>query len=253
MPPRRAVYDPAAVERALTATFRRIGTRKRAEGEKKYLKSALDFFGVPMPEIREAAKRVARAHPAATHEEILRVAEHLFASRWHEHRSAGIALLELDRARITSRDIPRIERLLRRAGGWAHLDWLAANVLGDWAARESKARLKKTLGRWAKDEDFWIRRAALLAQLEPLRRGGGDFALFAALATPMLEEKEVFIRKAIGWVLREVSKKRPEPVFELLLENLERVSGLTRREGAKYLSAQQRRALDVGSRRSAGR
>lgn len=59
----------------------------------------------------------------------------------------------------------------------------------------------------------------------------------------MLDEKEFFIRKAIGWVLREVSKKRPKLVFEFLREHRAEVSGLTLREGAKYLPAAQRRAL----------
>ena len=82
-----------------------------------------------------------------------------------------------------------------------------------------------------------MRRTALLAQLRALRHGGGDFALFAEIAAPMLEEREFFIRKAIGWVLREVSKKRPELVRDFLAEHGARASGLTRREASKYLPA----------------
>jgi 3-methyladenine DNA glycosylase AlkD len=59
--------------------------------------------------------------------------------------------------------------------------------------------------------------------------------LFAEIAAPMLEEKEFFIRKAIGWVLREVSKKRPALVFDFIREHGARASGLTRREAMKYL------------------
>jgi 3-methyladenine DNA glycosylase AlkD len=59
----------------------------------------------------------------------------------------------------------------------------------------------------------------------------------------MLGEREFFIRKAIGWVLREVGKRRPELTFEFLREHRDAVSGLTLREGAKYLLPAQRRAL----------
>ena len=59
----------------------------------------------------------------------------------------------------------------------------------------------------------------------------------------MVEEKEFFIRKAIGWVLREVAKQRPELTYAFLAEHIERVSGLTLREGAKYLPAAQQAAL----------
>jgi hypothetical protein len=68
----------------------------------------------------------------------------------------------------------------------------------------------------------------------------GDFDLFARLAVGMLDEREFFIRKAIGWVLREVSKKRSKLVFEFLRAHRDEVSGLTLREGAKYLPAQRR-------------
>lgn len=59
----------------------------------------------------------------------------------------------------------------------------------------------------------------------------------------MLEEKEFFIRKAIGWILREVSKKRPELVVEWLAPRAARASGVTLREAVKYLSEEQRAAL----------
>ena len=64
----------------------------------------------------------------------------------------------------------------------------------------------------------------------------------------MLDEREFFIRKAIGWVLREVSKKRPELTYEFLKKHRDRVSGLSLREGAKYLPASQRKALGLPSR-----
>jgi 3-methyladenine DNA glycosylase AlkD len=69
------------------------------------------------------------------------------------------------------------------------------------------------------------------------------FSVFAVLAVPMLGEKEFFIRKAIGWVLREVSKKDPAAVAAFLREHRADVSGLTMREGAKYLPAKERKAL----------
>ena len=72
----------------------------------------------------------------------------------------------------------------------------------------------------------------------------GDFALFAEIAGPMLEEKEFFVRKAIGWVLREVSKKRPALVRDFLLAHGSRASGVTWREATKYLPAAMKRAVE---------
>ncbi|HYK98491.1 MAG TPA: DNA alkylation repair protein, partial [Candidatus Acidoferrales bacterium] len=93
-------------------------------------------------------------------------------------------------------------------------------------------------------------RTAILAQHDQLKRGEGDWPLFTRLADGMLDEREFFIRKAIGWVLRETSKKRPKIVFDYLLPRRDRVSGLTLRQGAKYLSDTQRRRLGLAPRRA---
>jgi len=103
--------------------------------------------------------------------------------------------------------------------------------------------LPQWLPRWASDEDFWIRRAALLTVSPAVKRGDVPFSVFAVLAVPMLGEREFFIRKAIGWVLREVSKQNPAAVAAFLRAHRADVAGLTLREGAKYLPAKQRRAL----------
>ncbi|MBA4071644.1 MAG: hypothetical protein C0497_07380 [Gemmatimonas sp.] len=86
-------------------------------------------------------------------------------------------------------------------------------------------------------------RAALLSVLPLVKRGQAPFSAFEVLAVPMLGEREFFIRKAIGWGLREISKTDPGVVAAFLRAHRADVSGLTLREGAKYLPARDRRAL----------
>ena len=64
------------------------------------------------------------------------------------------------------------------------------------------------MDRWATDPDFWVRRSSLLAQLRPIRQGA-TLDRFLRYADPMLEEPEFFIRKAIGWVLRDTARSAP--------------------------------------------
>jgi 3-methyladenine DNA glycosylase AlkD len=139
-------------------------------------------------------------------------------------------------ASLTPADVPLLERMLREARTWALVDVLAAAVVGPLYVAHPAA-LGKVLDRWAGDDDFWIRRAALLALLLPLRAGAGDRARFSRYADAMLEEKEFFIRKAIGWVLREVSKRDPAWVTAWLRPRAARCSGVTWREAVKYLPA----------------
>jgi 3-methyladenine DNA glycosylase AlkD len=93
----------------------------------------------------------------------------------------------------------------------------------------------------------------MLALLLPLRAGAGDFARFGRYADAMLEDKEFFIRKAIGWILRETGRKTPDRVFDWLLPRAHRAAGLTIREATKYLTRPQRdqiAAAAAGARRS---
>jgi 3-methyladenine DNA glycosylase AlkD len=221
--------------------FRAAGTPARAAGEKAYLKSALNFHGVDAATIRRACADFCRAHPDLSVAQIRSIVEALYETDFHDLRSAGVGLLERRRALLTARDLPWLVHLVRRSGNWAHVDWLATAIIGRIVP--TAPRLLDRVDRWALDRDFWVRRTALLAQLGALRAGGGDFPRFAAIAAPMLVEKEFFIRKAIGWVLREVAKKRPELTFGFLREHGARASGLTMREGAKYLPPAMRAQL----------
>jgi 3-methyladenine DNA glycosylase AlkD len=160
---------------------------------------------------------------------------------------AAVEILDLGSELLHSDDIALVERLIRESRTWALVDGLAASVAG--ALVERDAELGATLDRWASDDDFWIRRSALLALLLPLRRGEGDFERFAGYADAMLEEREFFVRKAIGWVLRETARKQPDRVYAWLEPRAVRASGVTVREAIKYLPAEQRAAI-VSSRRS---
>ena len=234
---------PKAARRFFEQRYRAAGSAKRAAGTKAYLKSELSFYGTTMPEIRRAANEFAREHPDLTRAQLRKIVDELWTTNKFELRSAGVALLSKYAELLTERDLTWLVGFVRRSKTWAHVDWLAADVIGG-VVGESRTALRR-LPAWARDENFWVRRTALLAQLRTLSHEAGDFPLFARLAAPMLGEREFFIRKAIGWILREVSKKRPDLTFVFLHEHRDKVSGLTLSEGAKYLPGPQRRELGL--------
>ncbi|MGH2471975.1 MAG: DNA alkylation repair protein [Candidatus Limnocylindria bacterium] len=229
-----------------TGRLRRAGSAARAIGEKAYLKSDLRFWGTGLEQIRAAVREYCDAHRDLSRTDLRAIAETMYATDVHELRASAIGVLERNRQTLVDRDLPWLIALVRKSKTWAYVDWIAPKVIGDVIARDPRSR--KRLPIWARDDDFWVRRAALLAEHDALRAGGGDFALWSRLAAPMLEEREFFIRKAIGWVLREVSKKRPELTYEFLRKHRDRVSSLSLREGAKYLPEPKRRALGLPGR-----
>jgi len=153
----------------------------------------------------------------------------------------AVLLLDAFESLLGRSDIALLERLIRQSKTWAFVDELSIAVTGRLVERW--AGLVDDLDRWSVDDDFWIRRAALLALLPQLRRGAGDFERFGRYADRMLDEREFFIRKAIGWVLRETGKKQPDLVYAWLLPRCARASGVTVREAVKYLAPYQRTAL----------
>jgi len=241
-PPADHRLDAADWERAL----RELGTASRATSEKAYLKSDLEFAGTAVPAIRALVTAGRKARPGLAHDELTGMVEALWESPLYECRQAAVILLERSVTLLGPADMPLLERLLRTSRTWALVDGLAVNVAGTLAERFPQTGA--VLDRWAGDEDFWLRRSALLALLRPLRAGRGDFERFAGYADAMLTEREFFIRKAIGWVLRETGKRRPELVAGWLGPRVHRASGVTVREAVKPLPAPIRAALLAGYR-----
>jgi 3-methyladenine DNA glycosylase AlkD len=223
------------------------GTAARAVGAKAYLKSDLEFFGVATPALRKVVKTIVReTKRELTHDELVRIARALWKRRVFEMRAAAVEIVNARVDLIRPDDIPLLEQWLREAKTWALVDAIAPFVMGTLVVEHPT--LGRTLDRWAKDDDFWVRRAAMLSLLIPLRSGGGDFVRFTRYADAMLDEKEFFIRKAIGWILRETGRKTPDRVFDWLLPRAKRAAGLTVREATKYLSKKQRDQVERARR-----
>lgn len=224
----------------LTRTLRAAGTPQRAVAERKYLRSELVHFGVTVPVNRRLTRTAARA-VQLTRADLVQAVELLWERGVHELRVAAVQLLVDHVLLLKAADLALVERLIRTAKTWALVDELAPRVAAVLFARFPK--LSPRLDRWARDDDFWVRRAALLVFLLPMRRGEEGFERFARYAESMLDEKEFFIRKAIGWVLRETSKKRSELVYAWLAPRMQRASGVTVREALRYLPAAQQKRL----------
>jgi len=231
----------------LECELRAVGNEERAVGAKAYLKSDFDFLGVAAKPLRAVARAFLADHSEIDRDALLRLVQALWQRPVFDLKAVAVALLERRSNDLGSSDLELVEYLLRRSHTWALVDWLCTKVAAPVVERELEMTTA-VLKRWSRDEDFWIRRASMLAQLPALRAGAGDFELFASFASGMVGEKEFFIRKAIGWVLRDLSKKRPNLAFDFLLDHVNEVSGLTLREGSKYLSEEQRETLALARR-----
>lgn len=233
--------DAAALAVELERRLRPLGTPERAVGERRYLKSSLTHLGVRLPALRTTTRQLLGEHPRAELGERLELVEALWAAPVFELRAAAVQVLERSSSELSATDLALIERLVREAHTWALVDPLSTAVVGVVLQRDPAAR--DVLDRWIGDDDFWVRRAALLAHLPVLRLDRSRFPQFAAYADRVLDEREFFVRKAVGWVLREVGKRDPELVSDWLAARTQRAAGVTMREAVKYLPEADRERL----------
>ena len=225
----------AQIETALRAS----ADPERASHDQAYLKSHTPHWGVPVPAAR-AAIRIAA--PSLERTDLLPVVDLLWGRGVHDTRLAAALLLDRDSSLLEPRDLPWLEGMIREAGTWALVDLLVPRPLAAIDEVDPTATTAE-LDRWCGDEDFWLRRAALLAHLMPFRAGWGDWPRFTRYAERLLDDPQFFVRKAMGWVLREAARSRPSIVAAWLAPRADRISGVALREAVKPLEGEDREAL----------
>ena len=236
-------FDADTAAAAVMAAMLPLADAERAGQAKRYLKSDLEFLGVSVPDIRAAVTGTARSGPDPGRSGALAWARTLWREPVHERRTAAIEVLRRYVRSLEPADLALVEAWIREARGWAYVDPLAGDIAGPIALRHQAAW--PLIDAWAADEDFWVRRSALLTLLPGIRKGQPDRERFERYATPMLAEKEFFVRKAIGWVLRETAKKDPAYVAAWTREHLAVMSGVTFREAVRRLPPEQAARLEA--------
>jgi 3-methyladenine DNA glycosylase AlkD len=213
----------------------------RADKLKSYLKSPLDFYGVTVAAMRPVARDFRKANPEPGYNELHSLCGLLWSSRYHEERTLAVILLEYYPGYLDMRAMPRLDDMLGDCVTWDHVDGIATFLVGKVLEKDQGAL--EYLERWSHSDNFWFRRAALIAQIRQFRKGKGDAGLFFRFAEAMIEESEFFVRKAIGWALRELSKAEPDAVYDFLLTVKDRAAPLTLKEGARRLPEKQKAVI----------
>jgi 3-methyladenine DNA glycosylase AlkD len=219
----------AAVRRDL----RKAAQPSRAAGMQAYLKSEMPCLGVSLPAIRQViGSHVAEGGPGTAASWRRAVLVLWDGASVREERHAAIELARARRYGVyrVPAAIPMVERMIITGAWWDLVDPLASDVLGDILVADP-ARVARLMRRWAKDRDMWKRRAAIICQLR--RKRDTDLALLYDCIEPNLADGEFFIRKAIGWALRQYAWTDPREVKRYVRAYRGRLSPLSVREALK--------------------
>jgi 3-methyladenine DNA glycosylase AlkD len=207
-----------------------------------YMKSSLPFHGIPAPLRRRLTAEAVRAHPCADAAALADTMSRLWReARFREERYAAVELPRLGRTHprlVTLGLLPLAERFVVEGAWWDLVDDLSGNLIARLLERHPR-EMKPVLRRWARGDDLWLRRAAMLAQRK-LKPAAFDARLFYDTILPSLGDArfagEFFIRKGIGWALRERSYAAPDEVQAFCDEYAAQLAPLTVREALKRVA-----------------
>jgi 3-methyladenine DNA glycosylase AlkD len=208
-----------------------------------YMKSAMPKKGIAAPLRRRLSAEVAQAHPCADIQSLMQTAQRLWDGASHrEQRYVALALPREKPHRPWQGDIaclPLYEHMIVSGAWWDFCDDISGAGLGA-LLKAQPAVMKPVLRRWAKGPTMWLRRAAMLAQRQ--LKTGFDAVLFYDCILPSLQgaapasiSHDFFIRKGMGWALRERSYAAPDEVLAFVAANAGGLSPLTQREALRVV------------------
>ncbi len=229
----------ASVSRTLIEAVRdalwSVREPEKAAGQQRYMKSAMPFMGVRIPVMRKVAQAVFDADPPASFDDW----RNTILTLWHEatYREERYAAIELAVHRpcarwLTTESVPLLEELLVDGAWWDYVDRISPAGLGRVLAAEPEAT-GVTMRTWARDENIWRRRAAILCQLGKKREM--DLALLYDCIGASAGHGEFFVQKAMGWALRDYSRTDPDEVRRYVAAMGPSLPRLTQREACKHL------------------
>jgi 3-methyladenine DNA glycosylase AlkD len=197
------------------------------------MRGRFEYIGISTPERRAAVGLLIRCFKPATAEELREAAEGLWAMREREYQYVAADLLIRYQGALSLDDLAWLLDLAQEKSWWDTVDCIVKMV--GKIVRRSGAKGVRAMDRAVNHKDFWVRRIAMLHQLG--WRGDTDTGRLFRYAEQLAPEKEFFIRKAIGWALRDYAWHDWRTVEKFLSTSKVKFSGLTVREASKNFAA----------------
>lgn len=213
-------------------TWAALADSETARAMAAYMKTDMPFYGIKKPERAPVYREVKKRLRPSSDAEYDHVVRSFWALPHREEKYLAMTLASDYVAFNTSRHLDLYRDLIVDGAWWDFVDHVAGKSVGHVLLNERNVT-SPVMEEWVEDENLWLRRSALLAHLGHKDRT--DETVLFDHCLRLAGEKEFFIRKAIGWVLRQYARTAPDTVRDFVLENRERWSGLTFREATKHL------------------
>jgi 3-methyladenine DNA glycosylase AlkD len=203
----------------------------KAEQMAAYMKGHFVFLGVTAGDRRSATKELIKAARAMEPDDLVELATACWAEPEREFHYVGMDALRAGAVHLRASDLGAIRGFITKTPWWDTVDSLAVHTVGTMVTNH--AELVDDMDDWIESDDIWIARTAILHQL--LYRERTDVNRLFTYCEMRMDDTDFFMRKAIGWALRQYARTDPEAVASFVKQHEEDLSGLTKREALKHL------------------
>jgi len=215
----------------LRSEMMKAGDGLKAKGMQAYMKTDQSFYGVQAGPRRLIFRKAKKKFVIVSRAEYFELIEELWRGKYREEMYQAIEIAEAYKEYIDDESWEFYEQLVRTATNWDTLDWIAAKLISPLIIKNRN--FEKRLLEWSKDYNLWVRRASILAHLR--HKDKTNTKLLTTIILELALEQEFFIRKAIGWILREYAYTDPDWVRTFVEFNKEKLSGLSIREALRNI------------------
>jgi 3-methyladenine DNA glycosylase AlkD len=207
---------------------------EKAKKQKAYLRNQFEFFGINAPEHLMIRRKVFKHYGLPEPDELEKFVRDLWAQPEREFQYFGLDLVEKSIKHVNKDFISVIEFMITNKAWWDTVDMIATHHVAA-LFRRFPEMIPVYTKKWLNSQNIWLQRTALLFQLK--YKDKTDTTLLFDMIRKLAGHKDFFIRKAIGWVLREYSKTAPDAVIQFIDQN--QLSPLSKREALKVISKKQ--------------
>lgn len=216
----------------LKKAFLEHANSEKAAWEIAYMKNRYSFFGIPKKLLRELIAIWVAEHPITTSEELKALIQRLYQLEEREFHYTAIEIARKYSQYYDESFFDLFEMMVRNHSWWDSVDEIAAHLVGTLIEKYPE-KLERKMDDWIDDPYMWIRRTAVLYQIR--YKDATDQKRLFRYCEKLFHEKEFFIRKVIGWSLREYAKTSPKAIIKFVESNQDKMSGLSKREALKHL------------------
>lgn len=215
---------------SLKTLFEQNADPAQAAPMKKYMRDQFEYLGIKSPQFKALMKEFLTANGMPAINDLDGILRELWSLPEREFQYVATSLLGRSEQELPAKFIRTIEYMLVTKSWWDTVDTISGGALGVHFRRYPAIR-EKYLAKWRASDNFWLRRATILFQLNYKKET--DFDLLCEIIRENLDSKEFFINKAIGWSLRQYARTDPRAVKKFV--NNTPLNPLSRREALKHL------------------